>query len=123
MSISADSGSWIPVDSFGHRLVLVRHELGLTQQEAADRCGIQRATWGFWEAKGASPRRMHEVVATISNVLGVDRHWLMWGSGGGQGGGGAGRTDGPTPGDDGGQKTGMMTRILALPDDSMEQAA
>jgi transcriptional regulator with XRE-family HTH domain len=69
---------WVPRDTFAARLVLVRADHGLTQEQAAGACGLNRATWRLWEA-GGSPRNMAEVVARISEGLGVDRDWLLWG--------------------------------------------
>lgn len=68
----------IPEDSFGLRLVMVRRALNLSQQEAAARCDLDDGSWSNWEG-GAKPRRMDEVVSTISKRLEVDRDWLMWG--------------------------------------------
>lgn len=58
--------------------MMLRKELGLTTEQAADRCGLNRATWQTWE-HGASPRNMAAVVAAITLATGVDRDWLMWG--------------------------------------------
>jgi transcriptional regulator with XRE-family HTH domain len=73
-----ETQAWRPEDTFGARLVLVRRELGLSQSEAAERCGISGATWATWEL-GRSPRNMPRQVDKISDALGVDRDWLMWG--------------------------------------------
>ncbi len=70
--------TWVPRDTFGARLALLRRELGLTAEEAAARCGLNRATWQTWE-HGASPRNMSTVVAKIALGTGVSREWLMWG--------------------------------------------
>lgn len=70
--------AWVPEDTFAARLVLARRQLGLRQREAALRCGLSSATWAAWEL-GKLPRNMADVVKTISDALGVDREWLMWG--------------------------------------------
>lgn len=70
--------AWVPTDTFGTRLVLVRRELGLTVKEAADRCGLHYATWSTWE-NGRNPANMAAVVRAITRGLGVSREWLMWG--------------------------------------------
>lgn len=70
--------NWIPADTFGSRLALVRHGLELSQLEAAEACGLSAPTWSTWE-RGASPRNMAAVVDAIHRGLHVDRDWLMWG--------------------------------------------
>lgn len=71
---------WVPTESFGDRLVLVRRHVGnISTEEAAARAGLKAPTWNTWE-NGASPRNMAEVVAKIHDAFGVDRDWLMWGS-------------------------------------------
>lgn len=73
-----DSGRWRPTDSFGNRLAVIRNELGLTQQQAAERCGLDDGSWSNWE-RGANPREKERVVYKIVRGLHVDREWLMWG--------------------------------------------
>lgn len=68
----------IPEDTFALRLVIIRRTLGLSQEEAAERCGLDDGSWSNWE-NGRKPRGMDKVVGTISSQLGIDRDWLMWG--------------------------------------------
>lgn len=68
----------IPEDTFAVRLVIIRSTLGLTQKEAAQRCGLDDGSWSNWE-NGAKPRGMDRVVEAICSNLSVDRDWLMWG--------------------------------------------
>ena len=77
MSIDTEQ-AWVPGDHFGTRLLLARRELGLTVKEAALRCGVHYATWSTWE-NGRKPADMAAVVGAVSDGLGVDRGWLMWG--------------------------------------------
>lgn len=70
---------WVPQDNFGNRLILVRRELGLTQAQAAEMCGLDAGSWNNWE-HGTRPRGLDEIVKKIADALGVDRDWLMWGS-------------------------------------------
>lgn len=77
MTTSPASGR-VPSDTFGNRLAVMRHELGLTLEEAADRAGLKRATWRTWE-HGAKPRDMARVVRQIEDAFGYDAVWLMWG--------------------------------------------
>lgn len=69
---------FIPADTFAVRLIMIRKELGLTQAEAAQRCGFDDGSWSNWE-NGTRPRGLDIVVEKISSNLGVDRDWLMWG--------------------------------------------
>jgi len=70
--------NWTPDDTFGSRLLLVRRALQLTTEEAATACGLVSPTWNTWE-NGSTPRKLNDVVEKISQALGVDRDWLMWG--------------------------------------------
>lgn len=70
--------AWIPTDTFGTRLFIVRKQKGLTVEAIAKLCGVAHPTWTTWE-NGAKPRDMGNAVAKISAALGVDRDWLMWG--------------------------------------------
>lgn len=69
---------WIPKLTFGRRLLLLRNELGLTQEQIARKCGIHPATWNTWE-HGSSPRNQGDVVQKISEATGADKGWLLWG--------------------------------------------
>lgn len=71
---------WIPRNTFAARLLLVRHELGISQEEAAAKCGLDDGSWSNWE-NGTIPRQQGKVVQTISEALGVDREWLIWDGG------------------------------------------
>ncbi len=75
---SAHQEAWVPRQTFGIRLILIRRELGFTVKQAAERCGIHYATWSTWE-NGAKPADLVRAVTDIANALGVDRDWLMWG--------------------------------------------
>jgi transcriptional regulator with XRE-family HTH domain len=68
----------VPRNTFGARLVLLRHDLGLSQEEAADLCGVKRPTWATWE-KGSIPRGQAEIARKISRATGYDLGWLLYG--------------------------------------------
>jgi transcriptional regulator with XRE-family HTH domain len=69
----------VPTDSFAHRLLLVRAQLGhMTVKDAAAKSGLNYAAWSKWE-HGAMPRDILEVVEAISEGLGVDHEWLLRG--------------------------------------------
>lgn len=69
----------MPSDTFANRLAMMRHELGLTLDEAADRAGLKRATWRTWERGLSKPRDMASVVTQIADAFEYDPMWLMWG--------------------------------------------
>lgn len=59
--------------------MLARLHVGnITIREAAARCGLNYATWSNWE-RGMEPRGLLAVVDKISQGLGVDRDWLLFG--------------------------------------------
>lgn len=68
----------IPRDSFALRLISLRHELDLSQEQVADLCGVKRPTWATWE-NGSIPRNMAEQAQKIARATGYDRDWLLYG--------------------------------------------
>lgn len=73
------STTWVPADTFGTRLMLLRRHLDLTVEDAARAAGLSHATWSTWE-RGANPRNFQAVVEAIVAAFDVDRDWLAWGS-------------------------------------------
>jgi transcriptional regulator with XRE-family HTH domain len=74
-----ETGRVIPRDTFRARLMLVRLHAGdLTIREAAAKCGLNYGSWANWE-KGVKPRDRVETAEAISDALGVDRDWLLFG--------------------------------------------
>lgn len=71
--------SWVPEETFGARLVMVRRCLGWNIKEAAARTGLDDGSWSNWE-RGASPRDKADIVERIAAATGADREWLMWGT-------------------------------------------
>lgn len=78
-ALTDDRRSWVPRDTLAARLILVRRELGLSQREAAERCGITFGSWQGMEDGHRQVRGLDDKVARISETLGVSRDWLMWG--------------------------------------------
>jgi transcriptional regulator with XRE-family HTH domain len=61
------------------RLAIARMHAGhLTIREAAEKCGLNHASWSNWE-QGSRPRDLLGVVHAISEGLDVDHDWLLWG--------------------------------------------
>lgn len=78
MSTQTEFTAWRPTDTLAHRLVLLRHELGLSQREAAIRTGVSFGVWQGMES-GRATRGVDKAVAAIAAALDCDREWLMWG--------------------------------------------
>jgi transcriptional regulator with XRE-family HTH domain len=72
------SGPWVPVDSFGARLALVRQSMKWNVSQAAKACGVPAASWTTWE-RGARCRDVYEVARRVADATGVDYAWLMVG--------------------------------------------
>jgi transcriptional regulator with XRE-family HTH domain len=69
----------IPDDSYAHRLMLARAHAGhLSIREAAEKCGLNYASWANWE-RGARSRTMVDDADAIAEGLNVDRDWLLHG--------------------------------------------
>lgn len=90
MSLAEQVELWVPLDTFALRLIAIRRERDLTQEEAADLCEINPKTWATWELPfvldkhgnrkpAPKPRDMAAVAAAIERGLGAERDWVMWG--------------------------------------------
>jgi len=73
-------GTWAPNgQTFGARLVLLRHSLGWTNvARAARECGIPVGTWRQWES-GTTPRDLERVADRIAARTGANQLWIMTG--------------------------------------------
>lgn len=70
---------WIPEDTFGARLALIRQRNGWNHVQAAAACDINDETWRKWEKTGRSPQDLYNVVRKISDATGCDYDWLLRG--------------------------------------------
>lgn len=70
---------WIPVDTFGSRLALVRQQMSWNVKEAAEACGVSGQSWHNWE-NGGMPRNLIAVCTDIASVSGCNYQWLVLGS-------------------------------------------
>lgn len=71
---------FVPRDTFGVRLAILRADLGgWNVKRAADACGINDQSWRTWEAGTAKPRDLEGVCRSIADATGVDYVWLMVG--------------------------------------------
>jgi transcriptional regulator with XRE-family HTH domain len=72
---------WVPaIESFGVRLVLVRHQMGWNAKEAALACGIAAQNWREWEQSGRRPRDYEGICKQIAARTKCDLIWLMTGT-------------------------------------------
>lgn len=78
MTIPLPQRRRVPRDSFALRLVMLRHDLDWTQQEAADTVGVKRASWASWE-KGRMPHAQAQITKQIADATGYDLRWLLYG--------------------------------------------
>jgi hypothetical protein len=71
---------WVPAtESFGVRLVLVRHQMSWNAKEAALACGIAAQNWREWEQSGRRPRDYEGICKQIADRTKCDLMWLMTG--------------------------------------------
>ena len=68
----------VAADTLAARLILLRHELGWSQREAAEATGVPYGTWQGMES-GRETRGMDRHIVKIAAASGYDRDWLMWG--------------------------------------------
>lgn len=74
-----DDAPWVPVDTFGARLALIRQKLGgWNVKKTAQFCGLDDQTWRNWEA-GTSPRDYEDVCRLIAKAVGCSEAWLKAG--------------------------------------------
>ncbi len=77
---TADKGEkWIPTDTFGARLALIRQRFGWNVVEAAEACSLNDETWRQWEKTGRTPRNVFDVARKIADATGCDYDWLVVG--------------------------------------------
>lgn len=70
---------WVPGDTWGARLALVRQVTGWNYEQAGAACDIEPETWRQWEKKGRSPRRIHDIARQIADASKCNYLWLVAG--------------------------------------------
>lgn len=73
-----DPNPWVPEDTFGARIALVRQHRHWNMTQAAEACGVSPENWRNWEA-GRQPRDLYDAVKKISAGAGCDPRWLLGG--------------------------------------------
>lgn len=71
-------GAWVPTDTFGARLALVRQHMRWNVRQAAEECGLSHANWRKWE-HGVNPQKIHDAARRISDRTGCSYTWLLAG--------------------------------------------
>lgn len=76
---STGTKPWVPSDTFGTRLAMLRQALGgWNVKRAATACKLDPQSWRNWEA-GHGCRNMESVARQIADATGCDYTWLMAG--------------------------------------------
>ena len=72
---------WIPANTFGNRLRLLRHDLGMSVYELAELTNgeVSHASLSNWE-RGGRPQKAERAIKTIADATGVSETWLLTGS-------------------------------------------
>ena len=73
-----DPTAWVPPNTFGARLALIRQAKGWNVIEAANACGLPDQSWRNWE-DGRSPRDLQAVAEKIAKAVPCDYVWLLAG--------------------------------------------
>lgn len=75
-----DASPWVPQDTFGARLAVLRQALGgWNVKRTADACSLDDQKWRNWEAGKSKPRDLETVARQIADATGCDYVWLMAG--------------------------------------------
>lgn len=99
MTAAHEVEAWRPQDSLANRIILLRHNLDLSQEEFCAQTGITKGVLQGMES-GRAPRNEAATLARIALATGVDREWLAFG-------GPLGTEKTPQPGGPGGN---MLTK-------------
>ena len=78
MTAAHEVEAWRPQDSLANRIILLRHNLDLSQEEFCAQTGITKGVLQGMES-GRAPRKEAATLARIALATGVDREWLAFG--------------------------------------------
>jgi transcriptional regulator with XRE-family HTH domain len=68
---------WVPEETFGARLALIRQRYGWNVKQAAIACRLPVQSWRGWERDHMQPRRYLEVCRIVAEATGADYDWLL----------------------------------------------
>ncbi len=77
MTTQSDTLGWVPEESFGGRLALIRQRYGWNVKKAAETCNIPVESWRRWERDHRLPRGYVDVCQTIASATGASYDWLL----------------------------------------------
>lgn len=69
---------WVPEDTFGARLALIRQRMYWNVKQAAEGCGLNYQSWHNWE-HGGLPRDLVGTARQIARATGCNERWLVLG--------------------------------------------
>lgn len=78
MTATHEVETWRPQDNLANRIILLRHNLDLSQEEFCAQTGITKGVLQGMES-GRAPRNEAATLARIALATGVDREWLTFG--------------------------------------------
>lgn len=73
------AGAWVPEDTFGARLALVRQKMHWNYEQAGALCGISSENWRQWEKGERRPQKMEAICHKIADASHCDYVWLIAG--------------------------------------------
>lgn len=76
--MTAPDEPWVPEDTFGSRLALVRQAMKWNVKEAAEACGLNDQSWRNWE-EGKRPRDLLDVAHKIAEATLINEAWIVMG--------------------------------------------
>ncbi len=77
MTTQSVGHGWVPEETFGARLALIRQRYGWNVKQAAIACHLPVQSWRGWERDHMQPRRYLEVCQLIAKATGADYDWLL----------------------------------------------
>ena len=77
---------WLPAITFGDRVRITRRDLRMTQDQFADKLGVERVTLSAWETGRNKPEDLVACAKRVQLAVGVPAWWLLGidGPGGGR---------------------------------------
>lgn len=79
MTSTDHRSNWVPEDSFGARLALIRQAMKWNVKEAAEACGLNDQSWRNWE-DGRRCRDLIAVAERIAKATDIDIAWIVMGT-------------------------------------------
>lgn len=71
-----EEANWIPEDTFGARLAVIRAKKRWNVLRAATECGLDSSSWTNWERDINKPQDYEMVCKKVARAFGCDLNWL-----------------------------------------------